>query len=116
MLSLLVLFAVTACQQGVQPVRAKSLTGLVPGAPGRLGSYYAINVPSAWDGTLFLYSHGTIVAPSGRRVIVTNPQPAIDDGIKHWLLDHGYAIAAAGYGNATGWAVQDCMGRVPRRS
>jgi len=85
------------------------LSGLIPGGPGRLGTYYTIDVPAAWNGTLFLYSHGTIVAPPGHRLVLDNPAVAADPGTQKWLLDRGYALAAAAYATPTGWAVQDAL-------
>jgi pimeloyl-ACP methyl ester carboxylesterase len=67
------------------------------------GAQYRIEVPAAWDGTLFLYSHG-YVAP-GR------PNPATDSPsslISSWLIDHGYAIAGSSY-SSTGWAIEDAF-------
>ncbi len=98
----------TSCEQAPAP-SPRMLSGLIPGGPGRLGTYYAIDVPATWNGALFLYSHGTIVFPPNRRLILDNPAVAPDDGLKKWLFDHGYALAAAAYAMPTGWAVQDAL-------
>ncbi len=108
-ISVVFLFVVAGCQHAAPSAKPNRLNGLIPGGPGRLGTYYAIDVPAAWNGTLFLYSHGTIVAPPGRRLVVTTPEVAVDGGTQTWLLNHGYALAAAAYGVPTGWAVQDAL-------
>jgi pimeloyl-ACP methyl ester carboxylesterase len=73
-------------------------------ASGTLGgAAYRIEVPSSWNGTLFLYSHG-YVAP-GR------PNPATDAPlslISDWLLDQGFALAGSAY-SSTGWALEDAF-------
>ncbi len=53
------------------------------------GSTYLIQCPSgAWNGTLFLYSHGYVVPNSA------NPaQDVTDPATEGWLLANGYAIA-----------------------
>ncbi len=66
---------------------------------------YKIEVPVAWNGTLFLYSHG-LVTPD-------QPNPAQDAGgpeevIGPWLLRQGFAIAGSSYGS-TLWAVADAF-------
>ena len=103
-----VLLMSVSCQQAPEP-KPRMLSGLISGGPGQLGSYYAIDVPPTWNGTLFLYSHGTIVAPPGKTLLVTNPDVAPDAGIQTWLLDRGYALAATAYGTPTGWAVQEAL-------
>jgi pimeloyl-ACP methyl ester carboxylesterase len=71
---------------------------------GSIGSaQYRIEVPTAWNGTLFLYSHG-YVAP-GRINLATD---APDKKISAWLLGHGYAIAGSSY-SSTGWALEDAF-------
>jgi pimeloyl-ACP methyl ester carboxylesterase len=86
--------------QSPTPTPTSSTTSL----SGSIGAaQYRIEVPAAWNGTLFLYSHG-YVAP-GR------PNPATDSPsliISSWLMDHGYAIAGSSY-SATGWAIEDAF-------
>jgi hypothetical protein len=82
-------------------------TGAVQTTSGSLtsdGSAYLIQCPaSAWNGTLFLYSHGYVV-PGG-----SNPaMDASDPVTSGWLLGHGYAIAGSAY-SSTGWAVQQAL-------
>ncbi len=67
------------------------------------GATYKIEVPSDWNGTLFLYSHGYVVPGS--------PNPAQDVGdplTGSWLLSHGYALAGSSYAS-TGWAIQQAL-------
>jgi pimeloyl-ACP methyl ester carboxylesterase len=71
---------------------------------GSIGSaQYRIEVPAAWNGTLFLYSHG-YVAPG--RINLAADSPTKD--ISTWLLDNGYAIAGSSY-STTGWALEDAF-------
>jgi pimeloyl-ACP methyl ester carboxylesterase len=73
-----------------------------------LKSNYLIEVPSSWNGTLVLYSHGySFGAPCG----TAGPQTAADagDATTHdWLLANGYAIAGSSYACA-GWALQQAF-------
>jgi pimeloyl-ACP methyl ester carboxylesterase len=68
------------------------------------GATYEIQCPAgAWNGTLFLYSHGYVVPGS--------PNPATDVGdpvTGTWLLGHGFAIAGSSYAT-TGWAIQQAL-------
>jgi pimeloyl-ACP methyl ester carboxylesterase len=62
---------------------------------------YKIEVPSPWNGTLVLYSHGYSFGVS----------PATDVGdaaTGAWLLSNGYAIAGSSY-STTGWALQQAF-------
>jgi len=71
---------------------------------GRIGgAQYRIEVPPAWNGTLFLYSHG-YVAPGRINPATDSPSSLISS----WLLDHGYAIAGSSY-SSTGWAIEDAF-------
>lgn len=54
------------------------------------GGRYVIDVPAAWKGVLLVYSVGYIIGPPGQ-----SPQNAPDEGIKAWLLAHGYALAGS---------------------
>jgi pimeloyl-ACP methyl ester carboxylesterase len=76
-----------------------SLTGSLPD-----GATYLIQCPGvAWNGTLFLYSHGYVTPGS--------PNPAQDVGdpvTAKWLLDHGFALAGSSYAT-TGWAIQQAL-------
>jgi pimeloyl-ACP methyl ester carboxylesterase len=64
---------------------------------------YIISVPSNWNGTLVLYSHGY--------VFPGQPNPAKDAGdplTEAALLNQGYALAGSAY-SATGWALQQAF-------
>ena len=81
-------------------------TGAVTTLKGTLpdGAAFMIQCPNgAWNGTLFLYSHG-YVAPG-------QPNPAQDVGdpvTGTWLLSHGFALAGSSYAT-TGWAIQQAL-------
>jgi hypothetical protein len=67
------------------------------------GATYLIQVPSNWNGTLFLYSHGYVVPGS--------PNPAQDVGdpvTGAFLLGNGFALAGSSYAH-TGWAIQEAL-------
>src|SRR5690348_5909839 len=81
-------------------------SGSVSTVNGKLadGAAYLIQCPAgAWNGTLYLYSHG-YVAPGS-----ANPaQDAGDPVTAAWMLSHGYALAGSSYA-ATGWAIQQAL-------
>ncbi len=64
---------------------------------------YSIEVPVAWNGTLFLYSHGYAAPGSANPA---NAAPGAE--ATSWLLDHDYAIAGSAY-SSTGWALEDAF-------
>ncbi len=67
------------------------------------GATYLIEVPSPWNGTLLLYSHGYV--PPG------SPNPAHDvgdPGTRAFLLANGFALAGSSYAS-TGWAIQQAL-------
>jgi pimeloyl-ACP methyl ester carboxylesterase len=75
-----------------------TLTGTFPD-----GATYLIEVPSPWNGTLLLYSHGYVVPGS------SNPaQDVGDPGTRAFLLANGFALAGSSYAT-TGWAVQQAL-------
>jgi pimeloyl-ACP methyl ester carboxylesterase len=78
---------------------ATSLNGSLPD-----GATYLIQCPGgAWNGTLFLDSHGYVTPGSA------NPaQDAGDPVTASWLLSHGYALAGSSYAT-TGWAIQQAL-------
>src|SRR5690348_4738427 len=64
------------------------------------GATYLIEVPSPWNGTLLLYSHGYVTPGS--------PNPARDvgdPGTRAFMLANGFALAGSSYAH-TGWAIQ----------
>ena len=81
-------------------------SGSVSTVNGKLadGAAYLIQCPAgAWNGTLYLYSHG-YVTPGGK-----NPAQDVGDPITAaWMLGHGYALAGSSYAS-TGWAIADAL-------
>jgi len=76
-------------------------TNVLTGTLG--GAAYKISVPSNWNGTLVLYSHGY--------VFPGQPNPARDAGdpvTEGALLQQGYALAGSSY-SSTGWALQQAF-------
>ena len=91
---------VAACSQAApaQPApSSRTLTGAIGAAA------YRIEVPSSWNGTLFLYSHG-YVPPGSDKVAVA--APGVD--ATAWLLGHHFAIAGSSY-SSNGWALEDAF-------
>ena len=75
-----------------------TMTGSLPD-----GATYLIEVPSAWNGTLLLYSHGYVVPGSA------NPaQDVGDPGTRAFLLADGFALAGSSYAT-TGWAIHEAL-------
>lgn len=75
-------------------------TGTTTEASG-LTSNFKIEVPSNWNRTLTLYSHGYSFGPS----------PATDVGdpaTGAWLLSNGYALAGSSYATS-GWALEQAF-------
>src|SRR6266568_5018351 len=69
------------------------------------GANYTIDVPSNWNGTLVLYSHGYVFA---NRPLL-NPAPDAGDSLtKAALLQQGYALAGSSY-SRNGWALQQAF-------
>jgi len=67
------------------------------------GATYLMEVPANYNGTLFLFSHGT--APPG----VPNPPTDTGDSLTRlYLLSHGYALAGSSFA-VTGWAVESAF-------
>jgi pimeloyl-ACP methyl ester carboxylesterase len=67
------------------------------------GATFLIEVPSPWNGTLLLYSHGYVTPGS--------PNPAHDvgdPGTRAFLLANGFALAGSSYAH-TGWAIQEAL-------
>ncbi|WP_433226629.1 prolyl oligopeptidase family serine peptidase [Actinomadura formosensis] len=80
------------------PARADATVreGSIDGVP------YRVEVPSHWNGTLLLWSHGaySLEFPPPSEIALTN-HPAT----RQWLLDQGYALAASQYRMVRGWGV-----------
>jgi pimeloyl-ACP methyl ester carboxylesterase len=67
------------------------------------GAKYLIQVPSNWNGTLVLYSHGYVVPG------FSNPAEDVGDPITGaYLLARGYALGGSSYAT-TGWAIQQAL-------
>jgi pimeloyl-ACP methyl ester carboxylesterase len=68
------------------------------------GATYLLQCPAgAWNGTLYLYSHGYVSPGSA------NPaQDAGDPVTAAWMLSHGYALAGSSYAS-TGWAIAQAL-------
>ncbi len=68
------------------------------------GATYLIQCPAgAWNGTLYLYSHGYVVPGAA------NPaQDAGDSVTAAWMLAHGYALAGSSY-SSTGWSIAQAL-------
>ncbi len=67
------------------------------------GAAYLIEVPSHWNGVLFLYSHGYVVPGSA------NPATGVGDpATRVFLLSSGFALAGSSYAT-TGWAVEQAL-------
>ncbi len=74
-----------------------TLTGSIGGAN------YEIQVPSNWNGTLVLYSHGYVFV--GSPLVATDVGDALTGGA---LLAQGYALAGSSY-SQNGWALQQAF-------
>ena len=67
------------------------------------GATYLIQVPSSWNGTLLLYSHGYVTPGSANPARdVGDPASGAD------LLNSGYALAGSSYAT-TGWALEQAL-------
>jgi pimeloyl-ACP methyl ester carboxylesterase len=70
---------------------------------------FQIKMPTTWNGTLLLWSHGyrtAIAAPPSFTAPDTSAESAPSDEVARALLDQGYALAGSSYAT-NGWAVQD---------
>ena len=100
------LLAACSSSSGAVPLHSPSANPSPTPTPllGSIGAaQYRIEVPPAWNGTLFLYSHG-YVAPGRINLAADSPSPVISS----WLLGQGYAIAGSSY-SSTGWALEDAF-------
>jgi len=67
------------------------------------GATYLIEVPTNWNGTLFLYSHGYVVPGT------KNPAHDVGDPVTRlFMLASGYALAGSSYAH-TGWAIHEAL-------
>jgi hypothetical protein len=81
--ALVAALALTPATSGAQTTTSTHYTGTLPDG----GSWIA-DVPSPWNGTLLLYSHG---------YGSTAPADSPDPGSQQDLLDQGYALAGSSY-------------------
>jgi pimeloyl-ACP methyl ester carboxylesterase len=104
--TLLLLGGLTASAGAASAAPACGGSGSVSTVNGTLpdGATYELQCPAgAWNGTLFLYSHGYVVPGSA------NPAQDVGDPVTGaWLLGHGYALAGSSYAT-TGWAIQSAL-------
>ncbi len=73
------------------------------------GAAYKIEMPTTWNGTLLIYSHGYRQAqpsPPNFEPVDTKAQDAQDAQTATTLLSQGYALAGSSY-KSNGWAVAD---------
>jgi len=69
------------------------------------GANYTIAVPSNWNGTLVLYSHGYVFTSEP----LLNPAPVAPDAVTGAaLLQQGYALTGSSY-SQNGWALQQAF-------
>jgi pimeloyl-ACP methyl ester carboxylesterase len=80
------------------------------------GANYLIQVPTNWNGTLALYSHGYVFTIDlskliQQHIVQPNPLQAVDAGdpaTASMLLSEGYALAGSSY-SQNGWALQQAF-------
>jgi pimeloyl-ACP methyl ester carboxylesterase len=76
------------------------------------GANYTIEVPTNWNGTLVLYSHGYAFTNNPltlQPLPLANPAPDVGDPVTGAaLLAQGYALAGSSY-SANGWALQQAF-------
>ena len=95
---LLVVFTVLLGSLSVGASAITAQSGTLPD-----GAAYLIEVPSPWNGTLLLYSHGYIAPGS------SNPARDVGDPFtRAFLLANGFALAGSSYAH-TGWAIQEAI-------
>ena len=83
----------------INPNGTNTLHGTIDGAN------YTIDVPSNWNGTLVLYSHGYVFSNQP----LQNPAPDVGDAATGAaLLQQGYALAGSSY-SQNGWAIQQAF-------
>jgi pimeloyl-ACP methyl ester carboxylesterase len=92
---------------GVSAGTTTVISGQTTEASG-LKSNYLIEVPSPWNGTLVLYSHGYSFGPPFGAQAPQSAEDAGDSATHDWLLANGYAIAGSSYAT-TGWALQQAF-------
>lgn len=102
---LLMLFLLDGARGAAASLPATCVAGSVTTCAGTIGgAAYLVEIPSPWNGTLLLYSHGYVTPGSA------NPARDVGDpGTRAALLAQGFALAGSSY-STTGWAVQQALG------
>ncbi len=90
-----------ACADGATAGTARTLDGVLQGAPWRL------DVPAAWNGELVMLAHG--YEPKG----VPRPTPMPANDATAALTGAGFAVAQSAYASQ-GWAVADAIADTER--
>jgi pimeloyl-ACP methyl ester carboxylesterase len=90
-----------AAHAAVSPCAGHTGSTALTGSIG--GALFKIEVPSNWNGTLFLYSHGYVFP--GSAPVATDVGDPITGGA---LLSQGYALAGSSY-SQEGWALQQAF-------
>lgn len=95
---LLGMFALLLMSVSAASGQVTTHTGALPD-----GATFLIEVPSNWNGVLFLYSHGYVTPGSA------NPaQDVGDPATRAFMLASGFALAGSSYAH-TGWAIQEAL-------
>ncbi len=98
----LIALVVAALVVAIAPLSVSATTTTLTGSFSD-GAKYKIEVPSTWNGTLLLYSHGYVTPGSA------NPATDAGDGLTGaFLLSKGYALAGSSYAT-TGWALEQAI-------
>src|SRR5690554_6186804 len=66
------------------------------------GAEWALEMPTAWNGTLIIVSRGYFAGPGKRTAYSLNDSLEL----QHQLLEEGYALIGSSY-SANGWAVEE---------
>ena len=95
--ALVAALALTPASSGAQTTTSQHLTGTTSD-----GSQWIADVPSPWNGTVLLYSHGF-----GPLVAADAPDPTT----QQYLLQEGYALVGSSYDpNGSWWALDTAVG------
>ncbi|HEY3195175.1 MAG TPA: prolyl oligopeptidase family serine peptidase [Candidatus Dormibacteraeota bacterium] len=99
---ILVSLVVAVLAMGTTPIQVAATVTPYTGTLSD-GATYRLDVPSNWNGTLLLYSHGYVTPGS------SNPALDVRDAATgSFLLSAGYALAGSSYAT-TGWALEQAI-------